>query len=44
MAVLNPEFMKPLFRDPIGHVMIAASVLMQTMGFFLIRRIIRIKV
>jgi tight adherence protein B len=44
MAVLNPEFMKPLFRDPIGHVMIAAGVLMQTMGFFLIRRIIRIKV
>jgi tight adherence protein B len=44
MAVLNPEFMKPLFRDPIGHVMIAASLLMQTMGFFLIRRIIRIKV
>jgi tight adherence protein B len=44
MAVMNPEFMKPLFRDPIGHLMIAASLLMQTMGFFLIRRIIRIKV
>ncbi len=44
MAVLNPDFMKPLFRDPIGHVMIAASLLMQTLGFFIIRRIIRIRV
>jgi len=44
LAVMNPEFMKPLFHDPIGHLMIAASLLMQTMGFFLIRRIIRIKV
>jgi len=44
MATLSPGFMKPLFHDPIGHVMIAASLVMQTMGFFLIRRIIRIKV
>jgi tight adherence protein B len=44
MTVLNPDFMKPLFHDPIGHVMIAASLLMQTLGFFVIRRIIRIKV
>lgn len=44
MAVFNPEFMKPLFYDPIGHMLIAASVVMQIMGFLLIRKIIQIKV
>lgn len=44
MAILNPEFMKPLFRDPIGHMLIVASLVMQIMGFLLIRKIIQIKV
>jgi tight adherence protein B len=44
MSVTNPEFMKPLFSDPMGHFLIALGLLLQTIGFFLIRRIIEIKV
>jgi tight adherence protein B len=44
MSVSNPDFMKPLFNDPMGHFLIGLGVLLQTIGFFLIRRIIDIKV
>jgi tight adherence protein B len=44
MSASNPDFMKPLFNDPMGHFLIGLGVLLQTIGFFLIRRIIDIKV
>lgn len=44
MSITNPQFMKPLLFDPLGHLLIALGLLMQTIGFFLIRRIIEIKV
>jgi tight adherence protein B len=44
MKVVNPGFIAPLFTDPIGHMLIAAGIIMQTMGFFAIRKIIDIKV
>jgi tight adherence protein B len=44
MATMNREFIKPLYTDPIGHWLIAAGIVMQTAGFFLIRKIINIKV
>jgi tight adherence protein B len=44
MSVSNPDFMKPLFNDPMGHFLIGLGLLLQTAGFFLIRRIIDIKV
>jgi tight adherence protein B len=44
MSITSPEFLKPLFNDPIGQYLIVAGVLLQTAGFFLIRRIIEIKV
>jgi len=44
MEVTNPQFMKPLFSDPMGHFLIALALTMQTIGFFLIRKIIEIKV
>ncbi|HSA92271.1 MAG TPA: type II secretion system F family protein [Terriglobales bacterium] len=44
MAWMDYKFIEPLWKDPIGHGLIAAGVVMQTMGFFLIRRIIRIRV
>ncbi len=43
-AVMDLNFIRPLWTDPIGHGLIAAGVVMQTIGFFLIRRIIHIQV
>jgi tight adherence protein B len=44
MMTLNPGFIQPLFKDPIGHMLIVAGITMQTMGYFFIRKIIRIQV
>lgn len=44
MLVLNPGFIRPLFADPIGHTLIVAGITLQTVGYFVIRKIIRIQV
>jgi tight adherence protein B len=44
MLVMKAEFIQPLFADQIGHVFIAAAISLQTVGYFVIRRIIRIQV
>src|SRR6266853_4378668 len=44
MLTLNPAFIRPLFTDPIGHGLLAAGIALQTVGYFVIRRIIRIQV
>jgi tight adherence protein B len=44
MLMLNPLFIRPLFADPIGHTLIVAGLTLQTLGYFVIRRIIRIQV
>src|SRR5581483_1852717 len=44
MEVMNPDFIKPLFNDPIGHLLIVVGVILQTIGFFMIRKIIQIQV
>jgi tight adherence protein B len=44
MWTLNRGFILPLFTDPIGHALIVAGITLQTMGYFFIRRIIRIQV
>jgi tight adherence protein B len=44
MLMLNPTFIRPLFTDPIGHALIVGGITLQTMGYFVIRRIIRIQV
>lgn len=41
---LNPEYMLVLFREPAGRMMVGVALLLQTIGFFVIRRIIDIKV
>jgi tight adherence protein B len=40
----NPEFIRPLFADPIGHIFIVVGITLQTVGYFVIRKIIRIQV
>ncbi len=44
MQLLNPNFIRPLFTDPIGHALIVGGITLQTLGYFFIRRIIRIQV
>jgi len=44
MQVINPGFIHPLFADPIGHALIVGGITLQTLGYFFIRRIIRIQV
>jgi tight adherence protein B len=44
MTVLNPSFIHPLFADPIGHTLLVLGITLQTIGYFVIRKIIRIQV
>jgi tight adherence protein B len=44
MLIMNPDFIRPLFTDPIGHALVAAGITLQTVGYFVIRRIIQIQV
>ncbi|MGZ4824973.1 MAG: type II secretion system F family protein [Terriglobales bacterium] len=44
MVILNPSFIHPLFADPIGHTLLVAGITLQTIGYFVIRKIIRIQV
>ncbi len=44
MMALNPGFIRPLFSDPIGHTLLVAGITLQTVGYFVIRKIIRIQV
>jgi tight adherence protein B len=44
MLTMNPGFIRPLFTDPIGHVLIVGGITLQTVGYFFIRKIIRIQV
>ena len=44
MMTINPGFIRPLFTDPIGHALIVGGITLQTIGYFYIRRIIRIQV
>lgn len=44
LQFFSPTFVYPLFHDPIGHVMLVASIGLQTLGYFVIRKIIKIQV
>ena len=44
MLTINPGFIQPLFTDPIGHALIVVGITLQTVGYFVIRKIIRIQV
>jgi tight adherence protein B len=44
LAVFSPDFVHPLFYDPIGHSLLVASISLQTIGYFVIRKIIKIQV
>ena len=44
MQIMNPTFIRPLFDDPIGHILLVVGITLQTVGYFVIRRVIQIQV
>jgi tight adherence protein B len=44
MLIINPGFILPLFKEWLGHVALVVAISLQTLGYFVIRRIIRIQV
>jgi tight adherence protein B len=41
---LNPEYVLPLFTDPMGRKMLAGAIIMQLLGAIVIKKIVNIKV
>lgn len=44
LTISNPDFVSPLFHDPVGRGMVAAAIVLQIIGCLVIRKIINIKV
>lgn len=44
LHVLNPDYLKPLFNDPMGQTMVAAAATMMVLGSIVMKRMIAIKV
>jgi len=44
IGILNPKYLKPLWFDRTGRIMIAVAVTLQILGMLAIRKIIRIKI
>lgn len=44
LTFINPEHMQLLFRERMGQMMLIGAVVMQTIGFFWIRQVIKIEV
>lgn len=42
-SMTNPDYIAPLFEDPLGRQMLVAGVVMQVIGFLVIRRIVQPK-
>lgn len=44
LSFINPEHMQLLFRESLGHKMLAGTVVMQIIGYFWIRQVVKIEV
>ena len=44
LMYLNPDHMKLLFTEPMGRMMLGLTVVLQTTGYFWIRKVIKIEV
>jgi len=44
LSFINPEHMQLLFRERMGQMMLMGAIVMQTVGFFWIRHVIKIEV
>jgi tight adherence protein B len=44
LAFINPEHMQLLFRERLGHMLLGVTVVMQTIGYFWIKQVVKIEV
>jgi tight adherence protein B len=44
VTVMNPDYMSVLWKDPRGHWLIAAAMIMQGTGMLIVRKILQIKI
>jgi tight adherence protein B len=44
VTIMNPEYMSVLWKDPRGHRLIFAAIVMQIFGMLIVRKILRIKI
>lgn len=44
LSLINPDYIGTLFTDPIGRIMVVFAITMMIIGFFVMRRIIEIRV
>jgi len=44
LFIINPNYISMLFREPVGRIMCAGALLMMVIGFFVMRRMVNIKV
>ena len=44
VTVMNPDYMSVLWKDPRGHYLIAAALLLQITGMLIVRKILKIKI
>jgi tight adherence protein B len=44
LTIINPEHMAPLFREHLGHLMLEGVLVMQVIGYFWIRKVMKIEV
>lgn len=44
MSVFNPEFMAPMWTDPLGHAIVRGMLVSMFFGILLLRKIIRIRI
>ena len=44
LAFINPEHMQLLFRERLGHMLLASAVVMQTIGYIWIKQVVKIEV
>ena len=44
LTIINPELMRLLFQERMGQMLVTAAIVLQTIGFFWIRQVIKIEV
>lgn len=44
LFIINPNYIKMLFHEPVGKIMCGGALLMMVIGFFVMRRMVNIKV
>jgi tight adherence protein B len=44
LTIINPDHMGPLFKERLGHLMLEGTVVMQVIGYFWIRKVMKIEV